>query len=256
MMVADRVGNMNWRSNPLYSSLLALWGILALLGIIICIFIGWPFVGRIRSFWFWAPKLYKLIFTPGGIDVETFDKHKIPSDILSGAQPAIFMSNHETLLDAPLYLGICPPGTTLIVKRELAWVPFLGFAAWAADAIFINRSNSEKARGSIEKATSRIRSGQSVFMYPEGTRTRTGELMPFKKGGFVMAMQAQVPIVPSSMTGGFRVLPPGSLKVCPGKIIVRFADPIWPKDFQTADDLMQAVRHQIKSMIEQDQSRL
>ncbi|HCG37355.1 MAG TPA: hypothetical protein DER35_03180 [Acidobacteria bacterium] len=247
---------MNWRSNPLYSLFLAIWGVLALLGIIICIFLCMPFVGRMRSFWFWAPKLYKLIFIPGGIKVETYDRNKIPTEILSGVQPAIFMSNHETQLDPPLYIGVCPPGTTIIVKREIGWIPFLGFAAWAANAIFINRSNSDKARASIEKATVRIRNGQSVFMYPEGTRTRTGKLMPFKKGGFVMAMKSQVPIVPSSMTGGFRILPPGSLRIRPGKIIVRFGDPIWPKDFQTADELMQAVRHQIQSMIDQDLPKL
>ncbi len=247
---------MNWRTNPLSSLLLALWGIIALIGIITCILIGCLFVGRIRSFWFWAPKLYKLIFIPSGISVEIFDRHKILGNILSGTQPAIFMSNHETQLDPPLYVGVCPPGTTIIVKKEIAWIPFLGCAAWAANAIFIDRSNKEKSRVSIEKAISRIHNGQSVFMYPEGTRTRTGELLPFKKGGFVMAMKAQVPIIPSSMTGGFRVLPPGSLRVRPGKIIVRFGDPIWPRDYQNVDDLMLAVRNQIKSMIEQDTMRL
>ncbi|MFM8233696.1 MAG: lysophospholipid acyltransferase family protein [Holophagaceae bacterium] len=247
---------MNWRSNLLFSSLLAFWGIFSLVGIIFCIFISCPFVGRIRSFWFWAPKFYKLVFIPGGIDVETFDRHKIPRDVLQGSQPAIFMSNHETQLDPPLYIGVCPPGTTIIVKKELAWIPFLGFAAWAANAIFIDRSNSEKARISIDRAIARIRNGQSVFMYPEGTRTRTGDLMPFKKGGFVMAMQSQVPIIPSSMTGGFRILPPGSLRIRPGKIIIRFGEPIWPKNFQNADDLLRAVHQSIKSMIEQDKSRL
>ena len=71
-----------------------------------------------------------------------------------------------------------------------------------------------------------------------------------------MAMQSQVPIIPSSMTGGFPILPPGSLRIRPGKIIIRFGEPIWPKNFQSADDLLRAVHQSIKSMIEQDKSRL
>jgi len=246
----------SWRSHWLFGILIAAWALLMLILIITAIFIGMFFVGRKRSFWFFAPKLYLLIFGPAGIQVETYEKENMPPEIISGKQPIIFMANHATQLDAPLVLSVCPVGATLIVKKEIGWVPFLNFAAWAAHAIFIDRSNSEKARKSIEQATERIRRGQSVFMYPEGTRTRTGSLLPFKKGGFVMAQNANVPIVPCAMTGGYQLMPPGTLRIHPGKMIVRVGKPMWPKDFQSVDTFMTAVRNDIQRMIDLDLPRL
>jgi 1-acyl-sn-glycerol-3-phosphate acyltransferase len=88
-----------------------------------------------------------------------------------------------------------------------------------------------------------------VTIFPEGTRTRTGELLPFKKGGFNLAMDAGVPIVPIATVGGFRLLPKGGLRIRPGRYRVRFGEPVDPTAFQDRDALIEAVRSRIQALL-------
>ena len=104
------------------------------------------------------------------------------------------------------------------MKKELRRIPFVGKACVSAGHIFIDRSNSVRAKQSIEKAEERLRNGSSVVIFPEGTRTRTGKLMRFKRGAFAIAADLHLPVVPITIKGAFEVMPTDSWYIKPGVI--------------------------------------
>jgi 1-acyl-sn-glycerol-3-phosphate acyltransferase len=119
-----------------------------------------------------------------------------------------------------------------------------------AGTIFIDRSNRERSINSLHQAAAEIRGGKSVVIFPEGTRTRTGQLLPFKKGGFVMAEEAGVQIVPLATVGGRTMLPPGAVHIRPGRYVVAFGAPVDPKGFHSRDALIAEVRRRIVDLQE------
>jgi 1-acyl-sn-glycerol-3-phosphate acyltransferase len=170
---------------------------------------------------------------------------------LDPQQPYVFMANHASTIDIwALFLAI-PRRVRMIAKKQLARIPFLGWVMWAGRFIFIDRQNAASARRSIDDAGRRIRGGVSVLIFPEGTRTRDGQLGVFKKGGFHLAMEAGVPIVPVALRGTRALMPRGSLRVKSGEVLVTIGAPI-PTSGLTIDDrpaLIQRVRDAIAAMI-------
>ena len=156
----------------------------------------------------------------------------IPVDVrgrerLDPAATYIFMSNHEsTAFDIFALFVATEHPLRMVAKRVLFFIPIFGWSLWMCGFIPINRRDREQAIRSLEKAADRIRSGTSVLVFPEGTRSRTGQLLPFKKGGFVMAIEAGAPIVPIVVKGTRQIMPPGSLGVGKGRIAVRFGEPV------------------------------
>jgi 1-acyl-sn-glycerol-3-phosphate acyltransferase len=173
---------------------------------------------------------------------------KVPEEIRDGRQSAIFMSNHESYFDPPMLMGAIPVPAVYIIKKEMKRMPFVGWAAWAAGMIFVDRSNTEKAAKSMAKAAKEIKHGKSVLIFPEGTRTKDGKIGKFKKGGFSLAAIAEVPIVPLATVGGWDILPKGTLRPSTGKIHVIFGNTVYPKDYKTKEALMAEVERQIKEM--------
>jgi 1-acyl-sn-glycerol-3-phosphate acyltransferase len=174
---------------------------------------------------------------------------KMPEAIREGRQPVIFMSNHESQMDPPVLIAALPLPAVYLAKKELQYFPFIGWAAWAAGVIFIDRRDRERALHSIHAAALEIRGGKSVVIFPEGTRSRTGQLLPFKKGGFALAQDAGVPIIPIATVGGFQVLPRGTLRFRPGRYLVLMGEPVVPSDHADRDSLMAAVRTQIEALV-------
>ena len=123
-------------------------------------------------------------------------------------------------------------------------VPIFGQALWAAGVIPINRRDRQSSIASMSRAARRIRNGLSVLVFAEGTRSRDGRLLPFKKGAFVMALQAGVPVQPVLVHGSRDVLPPGSMFPRPGRILVSFLEPV-PTAGMSFED-----RHQLLSLVE------
>lgn len=150
-----------------------------------------------------------------------------PDDrIRSTAEPAVYVANHQSLLDIPALVLAMPVDFRIVAKRSLLHVPVFGWALWLAGFIFIERNDRERAIRSLDRAATTIRNGTSIVVFAEGTRSPDGDLLPFKKGGFVLALKAGVPIIPVSLRGGHAVLPKGSMIVRPGEIAVRFGAPI------------------------------
>ncbi len=141
-------------------------------------------------------------------------------------RPTVFASNHQSWFDIFLLAAVLPGSLRFVAKKEMAKIPILGLAMRRAGHIFIDRKNLPAAFGAYQEATQAIHSGISAVVFPEGTRSRTGELQPFKKGPFVLAIAAQVPLVPAYCAGTFTLLPKGSLRLKPHPIALVFGRPI------------------------------
>ncbi len=165
----------------------------------------------------------------------------------------IYMSNHQSNFDIPVLLGRLPIQFRWLAKAELFKIPIFGRSMRGAGYISIDRSDRASAFKSLDRAAKTIRQGTSVMIFPEGTRSRDGVLLPFKKGGFVMAVDAKVPIVPISITGTHDIMPKGRLLIRRGDVRVKLQAPIDTSAYtrETKDDLMDRVRASILDGLEE-----
>lgn len=141
-------------------------------------------------------------------------------------QAYVFMSNHQSLLDVGALVLTLPVSWRFVAKRELTWIPFFGWALGLSDQVVIDRAKRARSVQSLARAAERIRGGLNVIIFPEGTRSPTGELRELKSGGFHLAIQAQVPILPATVSGSFHLIPKRSLAIHSGTIKVVYGAPI------------------------------
>ncbi|MFY0606857.1 MAG: 1-acyl-sn-glycerol-3-phosphate acyltransferase [Cyclobacteriaceae bacterium] len=120
----------------------------------------------------------------------------IGTESLDKRQPYVFVSNHQSFLDIPILFRTIPNNLYFVAKKELKWIPFLGWYMMATGMIFIDRSDRKKAIQSLKRTGKLIKRGRSVLMFPEGTRSKDKSIAPFKKGPFVMAREAEVSVIP------------------------------------------------------------
>jgi len=239
-----------WRSRWFWTLPVTAWGLVSLPLTAVAILVGAPFLGGRRSFWTIAPLWARMIFRLCAMRPVVLGWEDLPEPIRSEREPVIFMSNHESNLDPPVLISAIPIPAVYLAKKEVKWMAPVGWAAMMAGTIFIDRSNRERAIASLHRAAAEIRGGKSVVLFPEGTRTRTGQLLPFKKGGFVMAQEAGVQIVPLATVGGRSMLPPGAVHIQPGRYVVSFGAPVDPKAFDSREALMAEVRARITELRE------
>jgi 1-acyl-sn-glycerol-3-phosphate acyltransferase len=138
----------------------------------------------------------------------------------------LFVANHQSNCDPPALLVAIPRDVRFIVKKELERIPLLSSAMRIAGFVFIDRKDRVHAVQEMSHAVAQMQRGDSFLVFPEGTRTRTGQMGPFKKGPFIMALQAGIPIVPTSLSGSFDVMPPAQFRIRPGTIKVTFHPPV------------------------------
>lgn len=162
-------------------------------------------------------------------------------------QSYVILTNHQGDYDILALYGFLHRQFRWVIKQELRKVPFLGWGCAAIGHIFIDRSNSRAAIASLEAAKPRLAGGVSVLFFPEGTRSPDGRLGRFKKGGFVMARQLGLPILPVSITGSWPILPKGCLAPRPGVIRVRIHSPVAPEDHPDDNALVAVVRTAVAS---------
>jgi 1-acyl-sn-glycerol-3-phosphate acyltransferase len=143
----------------------------------------------------------------------------------------IVAANHQSMFDIFILYGWLPQSFKWIMKSEMRRIPLVGKACESAGHIFINRTNPVAARSSIQKAERQLVNGISVVLFPEGTRTYTGQMGPFKKGAFRIASDLKLPVLPVTIDGAFEVMPRSSFIVKPGTIHVTFHSPITVVDF-------------------------
>jgi 1-acyl-sn-glycerol-3-phosphate acyltransferase len=156
------------------------------------------------------------------LEVEAEGVERIPR-----GTPLVIMSNHQSMLDIAALVKTLPIDFRFVAKKELVRVPFFGWALWSSGQIIVDRQNRARSVASLRHAAERIRAGVNVIIFPEGTRSRDGRLGPFKSGGFHLAIQAQAPILPATVSGSHRISRKGSLRVRRGaKIKIHYGDPI------------------------------
>jgi len=171
------------------------------------------------------------------LDAEGFDE--LPDE------PVIFLFNHQSMLDIPVCFAATGRNFRFIAKKEVAYIPLIGWFVWAMGMIFIDRKNLDRAKESLEQAGQVVREGACVLGYPEGGRSRDGRIKPLKKGLFMLALNAQVPVVPVALEGTLDVLPSDGFRIRPGKVRVKAGTPIQTAGM-TLDDrdvLMEQVHH-------------
>jgi 1-acyl-sn-glycerol-3-phosphate acyltransferase len=145
----------------------------------------------------------------------------------------VFMVNHQSNIDIPVLIQSLPDiRLRWIAKKELLWVPFFGWAMWAAKHITVNRADRFDALGTLKKATQRMKDGVSLAIFPEGTRGIEGNLLPFKRGGFLLAVKTRTPIVPVTINGSAMILPKGDWRIRSGQIEVVIGTPVLVEDYR------------------------
>jgi 1-acyl-sn-glycerol-3-phosphate acyltransferase len=157
----------------------------------------------------------------------------------------VFMSNHVSNLDPPIIIPSLPQRVSVMAKDAVFRAPLLGYAMRKAQMVSVTRERRDAAIQSVHRAAEVLRGGLSMMIYPEGTRSRSGELLPFKKGPFYLALEAGVPIVPITILNTARLMPKGKFEVHQGEVTVIFHEPISPQDHADRDELANAVRRAI-----------
>ncbi len=185
------------------------------------------------------------ILTPARVEVNGL-KHIDPD------QSYVVVANHQSQFDIPVIYGFCGLDLRWVMKAELRKVPFVAAGCRAIGHIFIDRSDPEQSRDAINQAVSRLQPGTGILFFPEGTRSRSGQLLPFKKGAFRVAVDQQLPILPMTVSGTRDVLPAGSLGLRPGTVRLTIHPPVvtagcGPGD---ADQLKSSVRTIIANGLE------
>ena len=165
----------------------------------------------------------------------------------------VFCSNHESNVDPPVLFRALHPRLHIFYKAELRRFPVMQTVFDVGGFIPIERANRERAMTSIERGAASLRAGNSFLIFPEGTRSRTGELLAFKKGGFIMALDAQVPIVPVAIQGGRASMRKGSAVVRPVHVSVKIGAPIPTLGLSSADRdaLIARVRAEIQHLLDE-----
>jgi 1-acyl-sn-glycerol-3-phosphate acyltransferase len=220
--------------------LLTLWAGM----LVIC----WSYIDRDspmihRSTRWWGQNLLRVAHIP--VQIEGLEH-------LKPGQAYVFAANHRSNFDIFVLVSVLPGRFLWVAKKSLFQIPILGQALSRMGSISVDRDNLRSAVQSLVRATATVKRGVSLIIFPEGTRATTRELLPFKKGVFIMAIKAGQPIVPVSISGTRFIQPPGTINMKPGPIKVVISPPIAPHTFRRKEDLMAAVRQAIEAHYDPD----
>jgi 1-acyl-sn-glycerol-3-phosphate acyltransferase len=174
----------------------------------------------------WSSKL----LWAAGVSVRVRGMELVPRD-----EPVVYVSNHQSFFDILALSATLPGAMRFVYKKEMAKIPVLGAAMRNAGHVIIDRQNRQKAFEAYQEAAKAVQQGLHAVVFAEGTRSRTGELLPFKKGPFVFAIASQVPVVPIYCANTFDILPKGSMRVRPRPVTIMFGAPI-PTEGLTYED--------------------
>jgi 1-acyl-sn-glycerol-3-phosphate acyltransferase len=198
---------------------------------------------RFERWWAW------LVSKSMGLSFSLHGEEKI----VPGAS-YIITPNHQSNSDILALVTILPTPFRWVIKKELTRIPVFGWALSATGAIAIDRSDPKQAIQSLQNATDKLKGSWSVLIYPEGTRTSDGKLLPFKKGPFMMAVQTGIPILPVTSNGAFKVMPKKTIWFRSGHITVTIGNPIDTAGLTEKDvpELMEKTRAEISKNLDPD----
>jgi 1-acyl-sn-glycerol-3-phosphate acyltransferase len=194
----------------------------------------------------------RLLLKLVGIRVHVEGIENIPPGV------CIFAANHISAIDPMTFIPFIPRRVALLVKKELFRIPFLSAGMRAAQFVKIDRSDRESAAAGVSLAIERLKQGLSFAVYPEGTRSPDGRLRPFKKGTFVMAIAAGVPIVPVSIVGAQKLMPKGGWRIQDGDVVIRFGPCVDASGYspERRSELLARVHELVATGLPEDQKPL
>jgi 1-acyl-sn-glycerol-3-phosphate acyltransferase len=205
----------------------------------------WTFITGNIKFLYWLGM--GLAFN--GVRVAGARVKTVGLDKIDPAGTYIFMSNHVSNLDPPILCPLIPVRTTILAKKVIWRIPILGQALNMAEIVPVERENRESSIKSIRRAGEVMRHHINLTLFPEGTRSRDGRLLPFKKGPFHLAMETGFPIVPVTILGTYEMMPKDHMIVRSGTATLVFHPPVDPKNFSSREALMEAVQEAISSAL-------
>lgn len=188
----------------------------------------------------------QLGFWLAGIRWKVDGKENVPAD-----RAVVVCANHQSNVDPPVIFRAVHPRLRVLYKHEIDQIPLLPRAFKMAGFIPIDRRNREAAMRSIEKGAAALRAGRSFLIFPEGTRSKSDDLLPFKKGGFRMAIKAGAPVVPVAISGGRAAMVKGSFIIRPVTLTIRIGTPVETAGVEVdqRDQLIERVRHEIGTLL-------
>lgn len=199
--------------------------------------------GRVGPLYAVSGAIVRAAFRMGGICVQVEGLENVPK-----GKACIFMANHVSNLDPPSLIPQIPGRTSAFTKRSIMKIPVFGYGLKLADFIPVNRDGRvDGAKQSIAFAGKVLAKGIHITTFVEGTRSRDGHLLPFKKGPFYLAKETGAPCIPVSIHGTETMMAKHSLRVTPGTAHVIFHPPIDPANYETREELMDAIRASIAS---------
>jgi 1-acyl-sn-glycerol-3-phosphate acyltransferase len=207
----------------------------------------WPF-DRTGAMQHWCARQWcRLIAWSIFARIRVFGTENVNAD-----QNYVYMANHSSLIDIPALFAYLPYQFRIMAKKELFYVPFMGWHLWTAGNFPIDRSDPRKTAKSLRGVIDGVRGGKSLAVFPEGTRTPDGRLQEFKQGAFKIAVRAGVPIVPVSIRGTFRLLPKTTLAPRPGRVDVIIGKPINTREYsdKNLSELIACTRAAIETNLE------
>ncbi len=227
-----------------YAVMLLVWGVLG--APVALVAIPWTMVtGKVDLLYLLSLGVMRVGLRAAGIRVIVEGRESVPK-----GTPCLYMANHQSNLDPPLLAGVQPANAAMMVKDSLMRIPVLGLAMRLARCVPVERSGRlDSAKQSLRAAGEVLRSGLSITIFPEGTRSENEQLLPFKKGPFFLAMQTGVPVVPVTIAGTGAMLGKGSQRLRPGTAHVFFHAALDPRQFRSRDELVEAVRAAIASAL-------
>ena len=185
----------------------------------------------------WCRLLCKL----NGVDLEIIGQENILMD-----KPQIFVSNHQGYFDIFALSGYLPVQIRWGAKSSLFKIPFMGWAMSASGYIPVERDNSKKSYEAFNKTIEKIRAGSSIVIFPEGTRSKDGQIGPFKKGSNLIASRSKSPMVPVTLIGSGNIIKKGSAVVTPGLVKVVISPPVEPKNNKKEnEEILESIRRTI-----------
>jgi len=216
----------------------------ALVGILLSLFSA---TGRITHFYCGAP-WSKIILWGSGVRVEINGL-----DAIQKEKTYIYIPNHLSFFDIFALLAYLPVDFKFILKESLLRIPILGWTMRRAKYISIDRSSPAKAKSTFKQAVDRIKSGASIVIFAEGTRSKNGHLQPLKRGAFYLAIDSGAPIVPVAIKGTYKIMPKGSFKIKKGSITIQLGRPISTINYskKTMPDLIEKVTGCLRTMLEE-----
>jgi 1-acyl-sn-glycerol-3-phosphate acyltransferase len=189
-----------------------------------------------------------------GLGLSGIRYHVEGAERIQRHRAAVYAVNHASNVEPPILFDALQatfPRLKILYKAELRKLPILVRAFDLAGFVPLERGNPEQSLPAIEGAVKALRDGNSFLIFPEGTRSRTGALLPFKKGGFIMAIKAQVPVVPVAITGTRNAMRKGSFIISPVQVRVQFGEPVETAGLglEDRDKLIAEVRKRVETML-------